>query len=254
MLVNCYYILQCSTWLKVFCIPINLALGLPQTEQLTNGNMWKMTQWLRLMFLTGPVYFLHEVRLEIRNPIYTVKVKAAFVSVGQYLFLPILAEFVKPLIFCLFLSLTHSHTHTHTHTHRQTNKYLHITPKCNKPQVMLADRIPWCVCKVLPWLISYSIVNRLLQNPHTRSRWVSHLDEHIGHMELLKSKLCITVRISEFIWQAKYMNFESPQSYKQQNTNVQLWKSRRNRSCTILSLSQWCRVMYLQWNSRGILL
>ena len=72
------------------------------------------------MFLTGPVYFLHEVRLEIRNPIYTVKVKAAFVSVGQYLFLPILAEFVKPLIFCLFLSLTHSHTHTHTHTHTNT--------------------------------------------------------------------------------------------------------------------------------------
>jgi hypothetical protein len=173
-LILLYFVMFCIV--KELGIPINLTFGLPQTEQLTNGKLWKVTEtcfWQDL--------HIFSMRLGCQNQSCSCQLRTVLI----------------PSIFVEFsLSLSPPPTHTHTHTHTHTNICIQQQNMVNR-QIMLVYSIPWCVSKVLPWLISYSIINRLFQNPYTWPRWVSHLDEYIGHMELLKSKLHISVSIYE---------------------------------------------------------
>lgn len=66
---------------KDLCTLINLTLGLSQTEQLTNGKLWKVTDAVieTYVFKRTYIYFLHNIRLVIREPTLTVKTEATLV-------------------------------------------------------------------------------------------------------------------------------------------------------------------------------
>ena len=157
---------------KDLCALIHLPLGLSQTGQPTNCKLWKVTDALieTHVFDRTYIYFIHNIMMVIGEPTLAVKTEAALVPSGQHQFLPLLAECPKTSIFSP--SLSHTHTkHTHTHTH--ATWHLHMTSKCHKSSsyvVIQQKSIPRCVSKVLPRLISNSIINRLFQNPYTWSR------------------------------------------------------------------------------------
>jgi hypothetical protein len=179
---------------KDLCTLTNLTLDLSHTEQLTNYKLWKVRDVVieTYVFDRTYIYFLHHIRIWQGNRALLSKLKLLLSfedSTNSFQF----------LLNVLRLPFSPHLSHTQTkHTH--TTQYLHITPKRDKSSGYVGIQqksVPWCVSKVLPWLISNSIINRLFQNPYTWSRWVSHLDKYIGHMKLLKNKLYISVNISE---------------------------------------------------------